>query len=139
MAHGWDKIQGPLGTLQGFNIEAWGWPFPTFWAWFVALVEVFGGLLIIVGLFTRRAAFLIACVLVVALVKVRASTGLVGGFELEFTLLMVAIALILSGPGRLSVDVDVLGKGVKWRAPEPEPLVAPEGPDTEVPDETPAD
>ncbi len=111
MAHGWGKLSGPLGTAEGFNIEAWGWPFSPFWAWLVALVETFGGLLLIVGLFTRVAAALISGVMVMAILKVRRARGFVGGFEFEFMLLMAALSLVLSGPGRLSIDRDVLGWG----------------------------
>ena len=39
--------------------------------------------------------------------------GFIGGFEFEFTLLMVAVALVVSGGGRLSVDYEILG----WGAP----------------------
>lgn len=113
MSHGWAKLTGPLGTPEGFNIESWGWPHPVFWAWVVALVETFGGLLVIVGLFTRVAAFFIACVMVVAIFKLKLAQGLVGGFEFDFALLMIALSLLLSGAGRLSVDRDILG----WGAP----------------------
>jgi putative oxidoreductase len=116
MAHGWGKITGPVGTPEGFNIEGWGWPAPLFWAWAVALVETFGGLCVVVGLLTRLSAFLIACVMAVAILQVRLQQGFVGGFEFEFTLLMVAIALVLAGPGRLSVDRDILGWGIRPRA-----------------------
>ena len=110
MAHGWDKLTGPLGTPEGFNIEGWGWPYPVFWAWAVALVETFGGLMVIVGLFTRIAAVLIAMVMLFAILKVRLSLGFIDGFEFEFSLLMIAIALALAGPGRFSVDRGVLGR-----------------------------
>lgn len=110
MAHGWDKLTGPLGTPEGFNIQSWGWPYPVFWAWAVALVETFGGLMVIVGLFTRVAAILIGLVMLFAILKVRLSMGFVDGFEFEFSLLMIAIALALAGPGRLSVDDGVLGR-----------------------------
>lgn len=113
MAHGWAKLDTPLGTPGGFNIESWGWPYPVFWAWVVALVESYGGLLILVGLFTRLAALLIATVMAVAIIKVKAVQGFVGGFEFEFALLMIAFTLVLTGGGRLSVDRDVLG----WGAP----------------------
>lgn len=113
VAHGWAKLTGPLGTPDGFNIESWGWPYPVVWAWVVAVVETFGGLLIVVGLFTRIAAALVACVMVVAIVQIKLELGLVGGFELDFTLLMTALALVITGGGRLSVDRDVLG----WGAP----------------------
>ncbi len=113
VAHGWGKLSGPLGTSEGFNIEGWGWPYPVLWAWLAALVEFFGGLLVIVGLFTRFAAALIACVMVVAILKVKVSRGFVGGFEFDFALLLIALSLALTGSGRLSVDRDVLG----WGAP----------------------
>ena len=113
MAHGWAKLTGPLGTPEGFNVDSLGWPYPVFWAWVVALVETFGGLLVIVGLFTRVAAFLIACVMVVAILKVKLALRFVGGFEFDFALLMIAFALVITGAGRLSVDRDVLG----WGAP----------------------
>jgi putative oxidoreductase len=113
MAHGWAKLNGPLGTPEGFNIDSWGWPYPLVWAWIVVLVETFGGLLLIVGLFTRISAALIACVMVVAIWQVKLARGFIGGFELDFTLLMMALALVIAGAGRLSIDRDVLG----WGAP----------------------
>lgn len=113
MAHGWAKLGTPLGTPEGFNIDDWNWPYPVFWAWVVALVETFGGLLIVVGFFTRLAALLIGAVMTTAIIKVRGVQGFVGGFELEFSLLMIALALVFTGGGRLSIDRDVLG----WGAP----------------------
>lgn len=113
MAHGWAKLGTPLGAPDGFNIDDWNWPYPVFWAWVVALVETFGGLLIVVGLFTRVAALLIGTVMALAIIKIRGVQGFVGGFELEFSLLMVALALVFTGGGRLSIDRDVLG----WGAP----------------------
>ncbi len=112
-AHGWSKLTGPLGTPEGFNIEGWGWPYPVVWAWLVALVEFLGGIFVVVGLLTRLAAACIACVMVVAILKVRLTRGFVGGFEFELALLMIALSLLLTGAGRLSVDRDVLG----WGAP----------------------
>ena len=110
MAHGWSKLTGPLGMAEGFNIASWGWPYPVFWAWVVAIVETLGGLLVIVGLFTRIAAMLIAIVMAVALFKVRLTLGFVDGFEREFSLFLIAIALVLGGPGALSIDRDILGE-----------------------------
>ena len=113
MAHGWAKLGTPLGTPEGFNIESWNWPYPVFWAWVVALVEAFGGLLMVVGFLTRLAALLIGSVMAVAIIKMKAEQGLIDGFEFEFSLLMIAVALVFTGGGRLSVDRDVLG----WGAP----------------------
>jgi putative oxidoreductase len=113
VAHGWAKLQGPQATPEGADIVGMGWSQPDLWAWLVALVEFFGGLCVIVGLFTRLSAFFIACVMTVAILNVKLTTGFVDGFEFEFTLLMMALALVLTGAGRLSVDRDILG----WGAP----------------------
>ncbi len=114
MAHGWAKLTGPLGTPEGFNIADWGWAYPVFWAWAVAIVETFGGLLVIVGFFTRTAAALMAVVMFFAILKVRLVEGFIDGFEFEFALLMSAVSLSLTGAGRLSVDRDVLSRGAFW-------------------------
>jgi putative oxidoreductase len=113
MANGWEKLQGPLGTPEGFNIETWGWPYPLFWAWAVAIVEFFGGLAVVVGLFTRFAALFIAGVMAMAIVQIRVNEGFIDGLEFEFTLLMVALCLVVTGGGRFSVDYEILG----WGAP----------------------
>ena len=120
MAHGWIKLTGPVGSPQGFNIDSWGWPFPAFWAWSVALIETFGGLLIVVGLYTRMVAALIAIEMLVAIYKVKAASGFVGGFEFEFSLLMMALALTFAGAGRFSVDLDILGRPVVPRRRKPQ-------------------
>jgi putative oxidoreductase len=71
--HGYGKLFG--GKMDGF-IETVGGkvglPFPAFFAWSAALVELAGGLLIALGLFTRPAAALEAMVMVGALVRHRA-------------------------------------------------------------------
>jgi uncharacterized membrane protein YphA (DoxX/SURF4 family) len=112
-AHGWEKLHGPLGTPEGFNIESWGWPYPLLWAYVVAIVEFFGGLLLVVGLFARFAATFVICVIVVAITKVTLTTGFIGGFELELALLAIAVSLVFTGAGALSIDRDILG----WGAP----------------------
>ena len=93
--------------------KAWGWPYPVLWAWVVAVVETLGGLLILVGLLTRFAAALIACVMATAIINVKLPVGFIGGFELDFVLLLIALSLVVGGAGRISVDRDVLG----WGAP----------------------
>ncbi len=113
MAHGWQKMGGPLGTPEGFNIESWGWPHSAAWAFAVASVEFFGGLLVVCGLLTRLAALCVAGVMVMAIIKVKLDQGFVDGFEFEFTLLMVALCLVVTGGGRLSIDYEILG----WGAP----------------------
>jgi putative oxidoreductase len=115
VAHGYPKLFkkdfGPRGFaafLKNLNIA----PAP-FWAYAVGISEFFGGLLLIVGLLTRLDAFLIACVMTVAMWKVKFKTGLfaktmeggwVGGYELDLSLWVIAVALMVSGGGTFSLD-----------------------------------
>lgn len=77
------------------------------WATYVAgIVELFGGGLLLLGLFTRIAALLLALEFAFALWKVHLSEGLLAVPEYEFALLVVGAALVLAatGPGPLSLD-----------------------------------
>ena len=110
--HGAQKVLGVWGG-RGFN--AWisgvapleilrpSW----FWLGAAAFSEFVGGLLILAGLLTRVAAFFIACVMVVAIAGVHWRHGFFlsnGGYEYAFALLAIAISLMISGGGNLSVD-----------------------------------
>lgn len=115
IAHGYPKLFkkefGPKGFsmfLRNLNI-----PQPTFFAYVVGISEFFGGILLIAGLLTRLAAFLIMCIMVVAMWKVKFKTGLlaksmeggwVGGYELDLALWAIATALVVSGGGVFSLD-----------------------------------
>jgi putative oxidoreductase len=39
---------------------------------------------------------------------VKISEGLVGGFELELLLMSISVSLLLTGPGRISIEYDIL-------------------------------
>ena len=115
VAHGYPKLFkkefGPKGFaafLKNLNIPA-----PMFWAYGVGISEFFGGIFLIIGLVTRVDAFLIACVMAVAMGKVKFKTGLfaktmeggwVGGYELDLSLWAIAVALLVSGGGVFSLD-----------------------------------
>lgn len=43
---------------------------------------------------------------------VKLSKGFVGGYELELLLVAIAISLLLTGPGRISIEWDVLRREV---------------------------
>lgn len=67
--------------------------------------EFFGGILIILGLLTRFAAAQAAAIMAVAIWTVHRSAFFAPeGMEYPLTLLLIAVALVLTGGGALSVD-----------------------------------
>lgn len=108
--HGSQKLfgafEGPgIAGTAGFFGNV-GIPLPLVAAWLVALVEFFGGLAVLLGLFTRYAAVLLSCVMVVAILTVHLKNGFSGQGGYEFALMVLAgtVSLLLSGPGKASLE-----------------------------------
>ena len=112
--HGYGKlfVKGSLpGTAQFF--AAIGIPLANYAAVLVAFVEFFGGLALILGVFTRWASVLLLLEMLVALFKVHLKQGFfispaAYGYEFILLILAVLVVILFSGPGSLSV-----GKGFK--------------------------
>jgi len=105
---------GRFGWLSGF-IGSVGFPAAVLLAWVVALVEFVGGILILIGLWTRPAALLVSIEFVVILLFfVRQNLGFgVGKAELEILILAVALALLALGAGeKLNLEKAWFGKEV---------------------------
>jgi putative oxidoreductase len=111
MLHGWPKIQhatawmGPKAPVPG-ALQA-----------LAALAEFGGGLCWIVGLLTPLASFLILCTMATAAGMVHIAQGhpfvaTTGGpsYEPALGYLAIAVALLLVGPGRLSLDALLFGR-----------------------------
>ncbi len=62
---GGSKFPCPDWFIQ--DVAKFGFPFPTFFAWAAVLAETFGGALLVIGLFTRVAGFLVMCTMLVAI------------------------------------------------------------------------
>jgi len=111
MGHGSQKLFGAFGggglsQTAGFFGQIGIVP-GYFWAVVVAVVETFGGLLVLIGLLTRVAGLLIAITMFVAMVWVHLPNGFFlsnRGIEYTLVLFAAALALALTGPGTLSVD-----------------------------------
>ena len=101
--HGLGKLPVSPEFVQG--AASLGFPMPVVFAWAAALSEFAGGLLLAFGLLTRPAAVFVAITMLVAFVGVHdaALTGENSG-ENAFVYLVGAIVLLLTGPGRYSVD-----------------------------------
>jgi len=80
-----------------------GFPFPTFFAWAAVLSEFFGGILLILGLFTRPAALL--NVLVTFTATFIYHSGDIGNSGLtSFFFMIMCLCILLFGPGKFSLD-----------------------------------
>ena len=75
--------------------------------------ELFGGLLLIVGLLTRPSALVLAITMIVAIVTVHLEHGLFisnNGYEFGLALLAISAALVIQGAGRFSLDNIIAAK-----------------------------
>jgi putative oxidoreductase len=94
---GIDGVAHLFGSLQ--------LPLPFMSALGVTLVELFGGAALVLGLFTRWAAALLAMDMLVAVLVVYFEPAFFKtGIQFPLTLLAVCITFVLSGPGTLSLD-----------------------------------
>jgi putative oxidoreductase len=111
--HGGQKLfsYGVSGTA-GFMSQV-GIPAPWLAAVVVTAVEFLGGLALLLGLLTRVAALLLAIDMLVAILTVNLPRGffLPQGYEFTLTLLAATMALVLTGPGKASVDAVLATRG----------------------------
>jgi len=109
---------GPKGVgIGGFTgmLTGAGVPIPTVFAWLVGIIELVGGTLLIVGALVRVSAALISVIMMTATLLIHLENGYPttnGGFELTLALFFVAISLVVAGPGRLSVEHDMLDREI---------------------------
>lgn len=108
LAHGYPKVSN-LAARKGLTqfLQSLGFSPPTFWAYLVSISEFFGGICLILGLFTRLAALVLAIEFLVIIVKVKWAKGFLsekGGWEWDWALWMMLLSLLVTGPGRLALD-----------------------------------
>lgn len=111
MAHGSQKLFGMFG---GYGLEGTGQYMASLGlnpGYLMALLsgsaEFFGGLALFLGLLVRPAAVVLIVMLVVAILSVHIHNGLFmanNGYEFGLALLGAAIAVLVEGAGRVSLD-----------------------------------
>ena len=108
--HGLPKFENLQGT-QGFFASV---GIPADLALLIGLLEVIGGVLLIVGLLTRITSILFTIEMICTVLIVKADNGFMGqgGFEVDLLLMSISISLLLSGPGRISIERDVLKREI---------------------------
>jgi putative oxidoreductase len=109
IAHGSQKV---FGGIPRFQSIVTGIGFPAWMAYLSAAAEFGGGILVLLGILTRFAAFAITIDLLVAIVKVHVKAGLrgPGGFEFPMSVVAIAFALIFLGAGPISLDTIFSGR-----------------------------
>jgi len=101
--HGYPKLSDPARWLKAFP----GFGFPSYFAYISGILELFGGGLLILGLFTRGTALLLAIEMGLVLARTRLpAVGIYafGQYELPLLLGAATLALATTGAGVLSLD-----------------------------------
>ena len=113
--HGYDKLtkqsDGALAAFTGLGL-------PSYAFYIVGTLEVFGAILLVMGLLTRFTALLLAIEMGVALARVDLPRGgmyAVHNYELPLALCAGAFALVTTGAGLLSLDAATFERGTKSR------------------------
>lgn len=105
MWSGWGKLNNLPQMIE--NFKGWGIPYPEIMTPFVSGVEFFGGLLLLLGLFTRVAAVPLVVIMIVAIVSAKwdqiDSLETLLGFE-EVAYMALFGWLAVAGPGTVSLD-----------------------------------
>jgi len=94
--------------LFGFPVPpSWGMPGAFSLLWFAAVIEVVGGVLVLVGFFTRPVAFILSGQMAVAYWMAHGSKGfypLLNGGEAAMLFCFIFLYIAFSGPGALALD-----------------------------------
>jgi putative oxidoreductase len=113
-AHGWGKVVGGEerwtklgGAMAHLGIDL----APTFWGAAAAFTELVGGLLLVVGLFTRPAAALLVFTMLVAAVSHYAGDPSLKAISHPVETGLGLLCVLIAGPGRYSLDARLRKKG----------------------------
>lgn len=106
MVHGYPKLFKNFSGFAGW-LESLGFKPGKFWALVAGVVEFFGGIFLVLGLWTQLVGLLIAVQMLVAIWKAKwGKVGLTdqGGWELDLIYLAAGVVLALTGGGIYSLD-----------------------------------
>jgi putative oxidoreductase len=108
--HGYPKLFTHMHeTVQSFPRMG----FPSYFAYIAGVLEFFGGWLLILGLFTRITALLLAGEMAIAILRVHLPQGgvmAVSNYQFPLALAVGAFALVAVGAGVISIDRAIFKK-----------------------------
>src|SRR6266436_4210538 len=107
--HGYPKLVRADAAMREFFVQH---GFPGYFVGLAGTLECIGGGLLLIGLFTRPAALLLAAEMLIAIWKVKMVHGVfaVNEYQFELALAAACVALATVGPGSFSVDHVMLGE-----------------------------
>jgi putative oxidoreductase len=113
--HGYPKLAHSAAGMQGFFVQH---GLPGYFVYVSGVMEVFGAILLVLGVFTRAAALLLAIEMGVAIWRVHSAGGYLAVHNYEFPLVVLAgsFALATVGAGSLSLDHHLFERGGSSRA-----------------------
>jgi putative oxidoreductase len=121
-AFGAGKFVNHVSEASSFQV--YGLPWPSLFTDAIGVLELAGAILLIAGLATRAVALLLAGDMIGAVIV----SGLMRGETISLTLapalLVAMVVLVLLGPGRLSLDAELLARraqAARQLAPGPHP------------------
>lgn len=101
--HGFQKLFGCFGGMGGSGATAGFGTLP----WVAGVLETFGGMLLLAGLFTRPVAFILCGEMAVAYFRAHAPRGfwpIANGGELAVLYCFIFLYLAVAGAGPVSLD-----------------------------------
>ena len=101
ITHGAAKLASVAGVMAMFvKLGMPGWLGVV-----VGLIEILGGVAMLLGVYMKYAGYALAAVMIGAILMIKWKMGFSGGWEFEFMLLTAAIGMAWMGPGEYSVKI----------------------------------
>ncbi|MBI2158680.1 MAG: DoxX family protein [Candidatus Rokubacteria bacterium] len=100
---GYQKFAGGIPGVQAFMGKV-GIPLPGLMGWYIPILELVGGILLLIGLAGRWVGLLVTLEFIVAAFYVKFPTQGWSAGRIDLTILAGAILLFLAGSGKASVD-----------------------------------
>lgn len=111
MTHGYAKLFGENPQTMFGGMDFFGINLGINMLWIAAIIELFGGALLVLGIFTRPLALLAAILMVMAYLSAHAAWfPTLNRGELAAMYFMVYLVIFAKGAGPISLDARLFGK-----------------------------
>ena len=120
LTHGYPKLMKSGAGMQTMFIQH---GMPGYFVYVAGVLEVFGGGMLILGLFARAAGILLTIEMAVAIFKVHMTGGFMAlhNYEFPLALAVACFAIAAVGAGVISIDAAIFNEGSGSRSRSPKP------------------